>query len=381
MRTALRRLASFLAQLARAQHRDQLLVRAGALAYSTLVSIVPLLTVVLVMLGRGQPERAATLVGAIATVLPFSPTRVQATLTALAQRTAALGWVAVALSVVVTFNAFWQIEEVINSIWGLSRSRRWSVRLVSFATLLLTGPFLLTALFSGLYWLSSRPWYHMVVFLARPLPALLAAVTLIALYRWVPHTRVTWRAAITGGAVGAIGLTILHLTFQTYIGLASDLNVIYGSLAILLFFLISLFLFWYAILLGAEASWVVGHEAPPVRPEGIQSLINLLLAVVREGSLTTDAVVRLLGHSGPDILASLATAPAILSADGSGWRLARSPEFVTVGEVRERAGVGPAGDDGSGQDALTLAALAKQANGVGAPAAPGEPPQDRLAGG
>jgi YihY family inner membrane protein len=359
------RLARFLAQLVRAQHRDQLLVRAAALAYTTLVSIVPLLTVALVTVGRVQPDRAAALVGAIATVLPFSPARVQATLSTLAQRTAALGWVAVAISVLVTFNAFWQIEEVINAIWGLPRRRRWEVRLVSFATLLVTGPLLVAALFSGLYWLSSQPWYAMIALLARPLPALLAAVTLTVLYRWVPHTHVSWRAAVAGGGVGALALTILHLTFQTYISLASDLNVIYGSLAILLFFLVSLLLFWFAVLLGAEASWVVGHTAAPVRANGVQALVDLLLGFYREGRLSTDAVVRTLGHSGPDVLASLATSPPILLADGSGWRLARSAESITVGEVRERAGIEPAPDETGNPDSLTLAALAKQLNSDG----------------
>jgi membrane protein len=372
-----RRLAQFLAQLARAQHRDQLLVRAAALAYTALVSIVPLLTVALVTVGRVQPDRAAALVGAIATVLPFSPTRVQATLSALAQRTAALGWAAIAISVLVTFNAFWQIEEVINAIWGLPRRRRWEVRLVSFATVLLTGPLLVAALFSGLYWLSSRPWYHMVTLLARPLPAVLAAVALTALYRWVPHTRVSWRAAATGGAVGALALTVLHLTFQTYIGLASDLNVIYGSLAMLLFFLVSLLLFWFAVLLGAEASWVVGHRAPPARSSGVEAVVDCLLAVYREGRLSTDAVVRTLGHSGPDALANLASAPAILIADGAGWRLARSAESITVGEVRERAGVEPAADENGNPDSLTLAALAKQTDGDAGPGENGPPTEAR----
>jgi uncharacterized BrkB/YihY/UPF0761 family membrane protein len=116
---AIRVLARFLGELIRAQHRDQLLLRAGALAYTTLLSLVPLLTVVLVTVSRVQPERFAVVVQAFAAVLPFSPARVQATLTSFAERTAALGWIAVAISVALTFNAFYQIEEVINDIWGV----------------------------------------------------------------------------------------------------------------------------------------------------------------------------------------------------------------------------------------------------------------------
>jgi membrane protein len=379
--SVLRSLTRFVAEVARAQHRDQLLVRAGALAYTTLLSLVPLLTVGLVTVGRLQPERAAVMVQAIATVLPFSPARVQATLATFAQRTAALGWIAVAISVLLTFNAFYQIEEVINDIWGVPRRRLWRWRLASFAMVLLWGPLLLATLFSALYWLSSRPWYHAIVLVARPLPAILAAVVLASLYRWVPHTKVSWRAAITGAVVAALAMTALHVGFQAYFLFAADLNVIYGSLSLLLFFLFSLFLFWLAVLLGAEASWVVGHAQPPPRPRGLEAVLDLLLSLQREGSLSTDAVVKTLGHSGNDLLASLATSPAILSADSSGWRLARNAEAITLGEVRERTGSRePPGGNG-GRDSLTLAALAKdavQANAGGGTRAkekPAERPQ------
>ncbi len=358
----------FVTELVRAQFRDQLMLRAGALAYTTLLSIVPLLTVALVTVGRVQPERAAVVVRAIATVLPFSPLRVQATLAAFAERTAALGWVAVAISVVVTFNAFWQVEEVINAIWGLPRRRRWELRLVSIGTLIVTGPLLLTALFSALYWFSSQPWDRVVAPLTRPLPAVLAAVVLTALYRWVPHTKVSWRAALTGAGVGAAALTALHLSFQTYVGLASDLNVIYGSLAMLLFFLLSIFLLWFAVLLGAEASWVAGHAQSAPRSDGIQRVLAMLAEVHRQGSLSTDRLVRLLGHAGDDLLARLAAAPEILTAGASGWRLARAPEAITLAEVRERAGVAAAGSEDSELDAFTLAGFIKRSNSGELPA-------------
>lgn len=260
MRKHLRDLASFLDELVRAQHRDQLLLRAAALAYTTLFSLVPIYTVILVTAARVDPEQAELLVTAISAVLPFSPAQVQATLTQFAQRTASLGWIAVAVSFLVVMNLFYQIEEVINSLWEVPERRNWRWRLASFTALLVWGPLFLLVLFSSLYWLSSRPWYPLVAGVGRPLPAVFAILVLTTLYRWVPHTRVPWRAAWHGSLVATVTLLILHVGFQAYLSFATTLNVIYGSLTFVLLFLVSLFLFWLAVLLGAEASWVSEHR-------------------------------------------------------------------------------------------------------------------------
>lgn len=349
-----RRGGRFVTEVFRAQLRDKLYLHAAALAYTTLFSIVPLLTVALVTIARVQPERAELVVRAIATVIPYSPARVQNTLASLAERTAALGWTAISVSILMIFNAFYQIEEVVNMIWGVPHRRRWQMRLLSFATVLVTGPLLLTALFSMLYWLSSRPWFPSVAPVARPLPALLAMLTLGVLYRWVPHTRVPWRAAWAGAAVGAVALTGLHLGFQTYLDFASELNVIYGSLSLVLFFLMSLYLFWLAILLGAEASWVVGHTAT-CHSEYSAAVLDLLVELHSGETMPARRAADRLGAAGEEILAQLCADPPVLLRSRSTVRLARSPESITLAEVRERLGA----DMSHNPNGLTLATLAK----------------------
>lgn len=365
MSTRVRRLVRFFEKLLQAQHRDQLLLRAAALAYTTLLSFVPLLTVALVTVSRVQPERAELVVRAIATVLPFSPARVQATLAALAQRTASLGWLGIVISILVTFQAFYQIEEVVNQVWGVPSRRRWQWRLASFAALLVWGPLLITALFSMLYWLSSHAWYVHVAPFTRPLPAVFALVALTALYRWVPHTRVPWRAAGAGAVVATLALAVVHLGFQVYLSLASDLNVIYGSLAIVLFFLVSLLVFWFAVLLGAEASWVVGHAPAPPPAHDVANVVTLLLEAQREGTVSPRRAQAILGEHADDELELLSTHPEIVVRTRGGWQLARSPGELYVADVRARFGV-PSGatlDDTASLQ--TLASLAKQANDSG----------------
>jgi YihY family inner membrane protein len=365
VRHLLRRLVRFGAKLAQAQHRDQLLVRSAALAYTSLLSFVPLLTVALVTVSRVQPERAELVVRAMATVLPFSPARVQSTLTSLAERTASLGWLAIIVSVLVTFQAFYQIEEVINAVWGVPQRRRWQWRLASFAAVLLWGPLLITALFSWLYWLSSHSWYVQIAGVTRPLPALFALVALTLLYRWVPHTRVPWRAALVGGVVASAALLAVHLGFQTYLDIAAGLNVIYGSLTIVLFFLISLLVFWFAVLLGAEASWVVGHAPAPLPAQDVANVIALLLEARTGGTVPARRARTLLGQHAEDELELLSQPPEIVVRTRRGWQLARSADEVFVAEVRCRLGVAAPQALDDTASLQSLASLAKHRNDSG----------------
>lgn len=378
MTSTLVRLGRFLAELVRAQHRDRLALHAGALAYTSLLSVVPILTVLLVTAARLEPSRADLLVRSIASVLPFSPEQVQQTLAEFAQRTAALGWIAVTLSFLATINALFQIEEVINAVWGVPQRRPWRWRIASIAAIMAWGPLLLTTLFSFLYWLSSRPWYTSVSWLGRPLPALFAMAALTAMYRGVPHTHVPWKAAFVGGIVAGLALLAIHVGFQAYLGISTDIGLIYGSLTALLLFLISLFLLWLAVLLGVEASWVVGHRPPPLPQAHADAVVTLVVNAHLEGSVTLAQAEALLGEAHLPALAHLTASPAFLAKSGGGYQLTRPAGEITAGEILARVGLGAGGAAAPPEDqsiaALALARNAERAAAVPARPAPEPPP-------
>jgi membrane protein len=336
VRRQLRRAGRFVANLARAQHQDRLVLWAAALAYTTLLSLVPVFTLLLVMAARLEPERAEALLYTLAALLPFSPAAIQKTLTEFAQRTAALGWLAVAVSTFAAVNLIYQVEQVMNQVWRVPNRRKWRWRIVSFVTIVVSGPVLLTALLSWLYWVSSRPWYPMIAPLGRPAPAFIAAAVLTVMFRVGPHTRVPWRAAAAGAAVATGALVILYYSFQFYVDFASELNVIYGSLTVGLFFLISLVLFWLAILLGVEASWVVGHPPYPTTRRQAERVFALLAEVSRFGRVEGARVVRVLGKGGEVHFERLLEEPALLERTPDGYRLARDAQSISLAEVLRR---------------------------------------------
>jgi membrane protein len=354
----LRRLVRFAAELFRAQHRDLLMVHAAALAYTTLLSLVPMLTVLLVSAVGNDPAQFEQLLGAIGYVLPFSSAQVQKTLAQFAQRTAHLGSIAVVVSFFIAINLFYQIEEVINAIWGVPQRRKFRWRVASFVAVLIWGPVLLVVLFSALYWISSRPWYPSVAWLGRPLPAVFAVGVLTLLYRLVPHTKVAWKAALAGAVVATAAMLAIHLGFQAYLAAASRLNVIYGSLTLLLLFLVSLYLFWFAVMLGVEASWVVGHVPTPIPAPLLKTVLGVLLEANRHGFLTHERAHVELGDRARDVLDLLTREPKILLRSRGGFQLARSAEAITVGEIVAR--VCPTGSPAEVERDATLAILTKE---------------------
>ncbi|MEW6336099.1 MAG: YhjD/YihY/BrkB family envelope integrity protein [Acidobacteriota bacterium] len=359
------RFGRFIVELVRAQHRDRIAIHAGALAYSALLSMVPLFTVVLISSAGARPELARRLVDALTQVLPFSPTQVQTTLRELAERTVRLGAIATTLSFLAAINMLYQVEEVINAVWGLPSRRKLRWRLAGIVAVLVWGPLLLLVLFSGLYWFSSQPWYPRVAWLGRPLPAVFAIAALTLIYRLVPHTRVPWRAALAGAAVATTALLAIHVGFQEYLDVASEINVIYGSFSIAFFFLVSLYLFWLAILLGVEASWVVGHVPPAPPPPDAKAVMSLLLSAERDGRVLEKQARNALGERASDVLERLRRSPEILAECPDGLRLARPADEITVAEVLARLapdGVAEAADAGA-----TLAALAKEPSSGGVP--------------
>jgi len=243
--------AATLRELLRRAGRHRLSLHAAALSYTTLVSLVPTASVVFAGAALVAPEKAAALVKALAQLLPYSPEQVQETLAQLAQKTAALGAVALVLAFFSALSALLQIEQAFVAMAEKRHRRRW-VRVGSFAFLVLLGPFLLAGFFAleaALAIPGLLPWLGSLRSVLSFLGGL-AALTLV--YRFFPPTLVPWRAAGLGALVGTSSVLLLSAGVKLYLRLFPELDLIYGPLSLLLVLLVSLMLFWFVVLLGGE---------------------------------------------------------------------------------------------------------------------------------
>jgi len=153
------------------------------------------------------------------------------------------------------------IERSFNTIYGVSRSRPFYLRLPLYYTVITLGPVVLIAGQIGQQWfigqLEQRAW---TAWLAGPMtvlsPLLSTWIVLSLLYVLLPNTKVRGRAAIGGGLTAAVlwVITIQALTVYVSQGLIAN---VYGALALLPLFLLWLWLTWLIILFGLEVTFTL----------------------------------------------------------------------------------------------------------------------------
>jgi len=241
---------------------DRCIDRSAALAYVTLLSLVPLLATVAALYRAFFSFDIDRLIQLVTVVLPYEPGSPQhaalvTTLTEFVTRASTLGYIGSLVFIAIAFRLFQSVETTFNDIWRIDAGRSPSIRVFSFTMLVFWGPVVVGLGSSMLLWMGHQTWapsQGLVLSLARwALPLL--GLTMV--YWLAPHTGVRIGAAISGGVVATVGLQILRSIFIWYIALFPDINIIYGSATLMVLFLVSLFAFWMLVIVGVEVSYVV----------------------------------------------------------------------------------------------------------------------------
>jgi len=270
--------------------RDRGVDRAAALAYITLLALVPLLAVVASLSRSFFSAHTEDIVRIFSVILPYSPDAVASTLTEFIRRARTLGGIGFLVFVILGFRLFLLVEEMLNDVWRSPSRRSVTMRVFSFTMVLFWGPVVMGLGTTFLFWLDRQPWApdaSIVLDLSR---IAIPFIGFTMVYLLAPHTPVRVSAALTGGLTATLGLQLLRTGFVAYVRAFPNINLIYGSLALVVLFLISLFAFWVLVIVGAEASYVTQNigalarertQAREGEPDDALTPILLLIACYR----------------------------------------------------------------------------------------------------
>ena len=172
----------------------------------------------------------------------------------------ALGATAIIGVIFVGISLLANIETTLNDIWGVTRGRTWFARVVQYWAVLSLGPVILLvaasiAVGAQTDWVQEFFKQPVVKLLFNLLPFGIVTVGLAVFYKLMPNTRVEWKAAFVGGAVAALLWGLNNQLSVLYFGQVVRNSKIYGSLGILPVFLVGLYLSWLMLLFGAQVAY------------------------------------------------------------------------------------------------------------------------------
>jgi len=269
-------------------------VRASSLAYTTLLSLVPVLAVVLGVAAGMLTKDAAAQIEKVVTsavssaakqldlmpqtstgsapagvsedkskevatrILEYSKNLRTGTLTA----TGLLALVFIGISLLAT------IEGTFNDIWGVVRGRSWFTRVVQYWAALTLGPLLLLSvlLFKTMSFFGHgesliQEFGGGSVVGKFLVPIFVLTMTFALLYQLMPNTKVDWKAALLGGAVAAVLWELNRNMSFTYASQVIRNSQIYGGLGALPVFLIALYFSWLILLFGAQFAYAFQNRS------------------------------------------------------------------------------------------------------------------------
>jgi membrane protein len=253
----------------RAFRANQGLLLAGAVAYYTLLSIVPLLILILIALSQiiDQGELLATLGRYLEWLIPGQSKAVIGELASFLDHRGVIGWVLLATMVFFSSLAFTVLENAMSVIFlhrVVIRRRRFLVSAVipyCYIVFLGVGLLLMTLVSGSLQAIGAES----IDFLGRSwslrgisgvLLYLLGVVgevlVLTSIYLVMPVGRPSWRHALIGGITATVLWEITRHVLVWYFGTLSQVSVVYGSLTTSIVVLLSLEIAATLLLLGAQ---------------------------------------------------------------------------------------------------------------------------------
>ncbi|MDR3158227.1 MAG: YihY family inner membrane protein [Zoogloeaceae bacterium] len=247
--------------LVRVFRQEHLAQMAAALSFSTLLTLVPLATLVLVM--------ATTLpgFGALArqldafimhTLMPgHSGGTVARYVYSMASNARLLAWPWVLWLAGMVFFLLHTLEGALNQIWGVREGRSWPRRLPLYLIGMVGAPLFMGMLTSlgnfllklALGWNSELAAYQAQ--LMNWLNFILLGAFFALVYYAMPNMRVSRWAALCGGILASLSLALVQQGFLWYVSRASFYSTLYGVLSALPIFLLWLYLAWVMVLIIA----------------------------------------------------------------------------------------------------------------------------------
>lgn len=350
-----RDLLAFIRIVAARFEQDRCVQIASSLTFTTLLSLVPLITIALTLfsafpvfedfsgqiksylLGNLMPETAGKVITQYTQQFAES-----------AGRLSAVGVVFLGVTAVMMMMT---IDHALNTIWRVSRPRVIVKRLVIYWAVLTLAPVLVGASLSLTSWLvglSMGYAKHLPIFglaMLKGLPVLLTTLAFVMLFKLVPNRFVPNSHALIGGVVAALLFEAMNRVFGYYVSHFPTYKLVYGAFASVPIFLMWVYFSWLTILLGAVVAASMSYwrsQDAQYLPSVVKMLdaLRVLQAMshgMQRGIVVTVPDLSRMLHVGffalEELMERLTVADLVRKTEGDGWLMVRDAAHIRATEL------------------------------------------------
>jgi membrane protein len=250
----------------RGYSKDRVQMRASALTYYSLLSIVPIIAMAFgIAKGFGfetwLQEKLYSSFSSQEKVLQWILTFVQRYLSNI--NGGVIAGVGVALLVWSVMKLLGNIESSFNDIWEIKKARVISRKLSDYVSLIVIAPILLFVSSSVTVFLSKQIESSSQIFpligyigpLLSLIPYILIWLVFTLLFIIMPNTKVQFKSALIAGIIAGTIFQLLQWGYIHIQSMLSNYGAVYGSFAALPLFLIWMQMSWLIVLFGAEVAF------------------------------------------------------------------------------------------------------------------------------
>jgi membrane protein len=355
----LRKLLSRFDELARVVatrfREDRGLQTAASLTFTTLLSLVPIVTVALTLMAAFPVFQSLFSViedWVFDNMLPESADLIEQYAEQFIDNAAKLTAVGIVFLAVTSIMLLITIDNAFNDIWRVRRPRSLLQRVLIYWALITVGPLLIGGSLSLSSWLMSASvgWTQGIPYAGVTLIKLsaitLTSIAFALLYLTLPNRPVRLADAIIGGVLAGVVFELTKQGFGFYITHFPTYKLVYGAFAALPVFLMWLYVSWLVVLLGA----VVVATLPEWRQRTLQSglapgsnfvfalkVLKALWQAQQRGEVVTVPQLHGMLHIRYErieaLLETMQRASWVNRAVPAGWVLHRNPATIAVSDV------------------------------------------------
>ncbi len=247
-------------------------LQAMSLVYTTLLSLVPLLAVSFsVLKGFGVHNQIEPLLLNFLEPLGNKGVEISSQIIEFVENVKAgvLGSLGLVLLLYTVISLIHKIETVFNYTWHVKQTRPFVQRFSDYLSVILIGPVLLfsaigsTASFMSTAFIQKlvaiKPLGLVVESTATLVPYLFIIGAFTFVYIFVPNTKVHFRSALLGAVLAGILWQTIGWGFALFIVSSTQYAAIYSGFAILIMFMIWLYLAWLILLVGSSIAFYHQH--------------------------------------------------------------------------------------------------------------------------